>query len=66
MPRAPPGSTASAPAPAAKGRLGSCGTPVPCAAAAATGSATGAAWACQRPSGGAPCATPTGAVATPT
>lgn len=56
--RATPGSTASGPAPAARGRWESSGTRAPSAAAAATGSAAGAAWGPR--TGSARSVTPTG------
>lgn len=59
--RATAGSTASGPAPAARGLWESSGTPAPCAEAAATGSAAGAAWwAWEQGTGSAQSATPTG------
>lgn len=57
-----PGSTASGPAPAARGRWESSGTRAQSATAAATGSAAGAAWSWERRTGSARSATPTGAV----
>lgn len=57
-----PGSTASGPAPAARGRWESSGTQAQSVTAAATASAAGAAWAWERRTGSARSATPTGAV----
>lgn len=53
-------STASGPAPAARGRWESSGTRALCASDAATGSAAGAAWAWEHRTGGAQSAMPTG------
>lgn len=59
--RAMPGSTASAPVPAARGRWESSGTRAQFAVAAATGSVAGVAWAWEQWTGSARSATPTGA-----
>lgn len=62
MQRVTPGSTASGPAPAARGRWESSGTRAKSAAGAATGPAASAAWAWEQRAGSARSATPTGAV----
>lgn len=57
-----PGSTASGPVPAVRGRWESFGTQAQSATAAATASAASAVWAWERWAGSARSATPTGAV----